>query len=81
MKFYKTTGTCSREIGIIVKDDIVEKVEFVGGCDGNTSGLSSLLTGMKIDDVINRLKNITCKTKPTSCPDQLAQILEKNYIK
>lgn len=81
MTFYKTTGTCAKEIGIIVKDNIIEEVKFVGGCDGNTKGISILLKGMKVEEVINKLKNVTCRTKPTSCPDQLAQILEKNYKK
>ncbi|MDP0488324.1 MAG: TIGR03905 family TSCPD domain-containing protein [Fusobacterium sp. JB021] len=79
MKFYQTTGTCAKEIGVIVKDNIIEEVKFVGGCDGNTKGLSSLLKGMKVEEVITRLKDITCRTKPTSCPDQLAKILEENY--
>ncbi|MFK4784904.1 TIGR03905 family TSCPD domain-containing protein [Fusobacterium sp. MFO224] len=79
MKFYQTIGTCAKEIGVIVKDNIIEEVKFVGGCDGNTKGLSSLLKGMKVEEVIPKLKNITCRTKPTSCPDQLAKILEENY--
>ncbi|MGB0405063.1 MAG: TIGR03905 family TSCPD domain-containing protein [Fusobacterium sp.] len=79
MKFYQTTGTCAKEIGVIVKDNIIEEVKFVGGCDGNTKGLASLLKGMKVEEVITRLKDITCRTKPTSCPDQLAKILEENY--
>lgn len=79
MKFYQTTGTCAKEIGVIIKDGIIEEVKFVGGCDGNTKGLSSLLKGMKVEEVIGKLQNITCRSKPTSCPDQLAKILEKNY--
>ena len=79
MKFYQTTGTCAKEIGVIVKDNIIEEVKFVGGCDGNTKGLASLLKGMKVEEVITKLKDITCRTKPTSCPDQLAKILEENY--
>jgi len=79
MKFYQTTGTCAKEIGVIVKDNIIEEVKFVGGCDGNTKGLASLLKGMKVEEVITKLKDITCRTKPTSCPDQLAKILKENY--
>lgn len=77
MKFYKTTGICAREIGITIKDDIIVDVQFVKGCDGNAKGLSSLVKGMNINDVISKLKNITCKEKSTSCPDQLAKILEE----
>jgi len=52
-------------------------VSFVGGCEGNLSGLSSLVNGMDINEVIKKLKNIKCGSKFTSCPDQLAKALEK----
>lgn len=75
---YKTQGTCSRQINITVDDnDVIESVEFVGGCAGNTHGLAALLRGMKASDVIDRLKGVLCGTKGTSCPDQLAAALEK----
>lgn len=44
---------------------------------GNTAGVSKLVEGMKIKDVIHRLKGISCGIKGTSCPDQLAKALEK----
>ena len=72
---YNTEGTCSRAIEIETDGDIVTKVHFDGGCHGNTQGISRLVEGMKIDDVIARLKGIDCKGRGTSCPDQLAQAL------
>lgn len=72
---YKTSGTCSREIHFELDGDIVKSVEFVGGCDGNTTGISLLVAGMKVDDVIARLEGVRCGFKPTSCPDQLAKAL------
>ncbi len=74
---YKTTGTCSREIELVVDGDMIESARFVGGCNGNTTGISALVAGMKVADAIARLKGIRCGFKPTSCPDQLAQALEK----
>lgn len=75
---YQTQGTCSRQINITVNDDdVIENVEFVGGCAGNTHGLSALLKGMKAEDVIDRLKGVLCGSKGTSCPDQLAHALEQ----
>ena len=53
----------------------IEQVSFIGGCNGNTQGISSLVKGMKIDDVITKLKGIKCGFRPTSCPDQLATAL------
>ncbi|MBD5191434.1 MAG: TIGR03905 family TSCPD domain-containing protein [Bacteroidales bacterium] len=78
---YQTSGTCSRQIDIEVNDDnTVASVKFHGGCNGNTQGISMLVKGMKVDDVINRLQGITCGNKSTSCPDQLAQALRNTLV-
>lgn len=74
---YKTQGTCSQEIDIKLKDGVIESVQFTGGCNGNLKGVSALVKGMKPEEAISRLKGIRCGMKPTSCPDQLAQALEK----
>ena len=52
------------------------KVEFTDGCDGNLTGIGRLVTGMKVEDVITKLKGIPCEGRDTSCPDQLARALE-----
>lgn len=75
---YQPHGVCSRQIVIDVEDGIVNSVKFVGGCSGNTQGVAALAKGMKVDDVIDRLKGIRCNSKPTSCPDQLAKALKEN---
>ena len=72
---YKTKGTCTREIELEVEDGKIAYVNFVGGCDGNTQGLSKLVQGMEVDDVIERLSGIGCGLRKTSCPDQLARAL------
>lgn len=74
---YKPNGVCSYEMIIEVEEDIVKKVTIVGGCAGNTVGVSKLVEGMKVDEVIKRLKGIPCGYKGTSCPDQLARALEE----
>ena len=73
---YKTHGTCSQMILIQAEGDTIEHVEFIGGCTGNTQGVSRLIEGMKIDDVIAKCKGIQCRAG-TSCPDQLAIALEE----
>lgn len=84
MNTFKTTGTCSREIDFEVKDHKIEEVSFIGGCNGNLKGISSLVKGMDIDDAISKLKGIECNGKGTSCPDQFAKALkeykEKNNL-
>ena len=80
---YKTSGTCSQEIIIEIEKDIIKKENIVCGCAGNTKGISTLVEGMRIDDVIQKLKGIPCRDRGTSCPDQLARALEqiKEYNK
>ncbi len=75
MYIYKTSGVCSTEIHIDVKDDKIENVNFVRGCAGNLLGISSLVKGMNVSDAINKLQGIQCGSKGTSCPDQLAKAL------
>ena len=77
---YKTNGVCSRRILVDVDNGIVRKVKFEGGCNGNTKGISALVEGMPVDEVIKRLEGIKCGFKSTSCPDQLAEAL-KNHDK
>ncbi|NLP17147.1 MAG: TIGR03905 family TSCPD domain-containing protein [Clostridiales bacterium] len=76
---YKTSGVCSTEIELDIeeKSEIIRSVRFKNGCAGNASGLSRLLVGMKVDDVIKRLEGTTCGNKSTSCPDQLSKALKK----
>lgn len=74
---YKTNGTCSRQIDFEVENGIVTEVSFLGGCNGNLKGISALVVGMKIEDVISRLSGIKCGFKNTSCPDQFAKALSQ----
>ena len=74
---YKTNGTCSQTIEIDVEDGIVKAAEFHGGCDGNLQGISRLVVGMSVDDVIAHFEGIKCGRKSTSCPDQLAIALKQ----
>ena len=73
----KTKGTCSQRIYFRIEDGKVHDVEFLGGCNGNLQGIGKLVEGMEVDEVISRLEGIHCGMKPTSCPDQLANVLKK----
>ena len=74
---YKTKGTCSREIKFDIDGNIVRNVSFVMGCNGNTQGISQLVEGMTVGEVIKRLEGINCGGRGTSCPDQLAKALKE----
>ena len=77
MKFeYTPQGVCSRSMQIEVVDGVVRDLQVIGGCNGNLQGIGALVKGMKVEDVIARLKGIRCGFKATSCPDQLATALE-----
>lgn len=76
MYTYKTSDVCSAAINLDVQDGIIQFVEFVGGCNGNTQGIARLVKGMEISDAISRIEGICCGSKTTSCPDQLAKALK-----
>ena len=74
---YRPRGVCSQRIEIDVEDGCVHDVKFTGGCSGNLQGISRLVKGMPVEEVISRVEGIRCGFKPTSCPDQLAQALKQ----
>lgn len=74
---YRTKGTCASNIHVELDGRKIKRVVFTGGCNGNLQGISRLVEGMDIDDVIARVRGIRCGMKPTSCPDQLARALEQ----
>ena len=74
---YKTKGTCSQRILFEIDEGKVKNVQFIGGCNGNLQGISRLVEGMEVQDVIERIKGIRCGMKTTSCPDQLATALSE----
>lgn len=74
---YRTNGTCSREITFEIVDGKIHNVKFLGGCMGNTTGVSALCEGRDVNEVIKTLEGIKCGFKGTSCPDQLSKALKK----
>ena len=74
---YRPRGVCSQRIEIDVEDGCIQNVQFTGGCSGNLQGISRLVKGMPVEEVISRVEGIRCGFNPTSCPDQLAQALKQ----
>ncbi len=76
---YKPEGVCSKQFIIELddKNETIVSVKIIGGCPGNTVGVSKLCEGKKVDEVIKLLKGIPCGFRDTSCPDQLARALEQ----
>jgi uncharacterized protein (TIGR03905 family) len=74
---HKLKGVCAKEVKFTVAGGRLKGVEFVKGCQGNLRAMAVLLEGMKVEDVILKLKGIPCGDKRTSCSDQLAKVLKK----
>ena len=74
---FRPQGVCSQEMIVEIENGIIKSAKIVGGCAGNTVGLSNLLVGMTVEEAIKRLKGIPCGFKGTSCPDQMARGLEE----
>ena len=72
---YRTQGTCCALMNIVLDDNKIVDVEFLGGCNGNLQGIRNLIIGMDIDEVAQKLQGIRCGAKQTSCPDQLSRCL------
>ena len=64
---YKTKGFCSSQIILDIEGDTVKSAMFIGGCNGNLKGIGALISGMKIDDIIEKCQGITCGSRSTSC--------------
>jgi len=71
-------GTCSSQVDFEINDEgIITNVQFYGGCHGNLQGIAALVRGMKASEVADKLQDIRCGYKNTSCPDQLSRALRE----
>lgn len=74
---YKPIGVCSSKIKLLIEGDILKDLEVIGGCPGNLHGIKALVKGMKLTDIKSKLKGIKCGFKNTSCPDQIANAIDR----
>ena len=74
---YTPQRVCSMQMIFEIKDDVIKSLKIIGGCPGNTIGVSRLVVGKSVDEVIEMLKGIPCGVRGTSCPDQVAVALEE----
>ena len=75
---YIPQGVCSKKYTFEIEDNVIKKVDIKGGCLGNLLGISKIIVGMTIDEVVEDFEGTMCGRKPTSCPDQIAKAL-KSY--
>lgn len=74
---FKPQGVCSTEIIVEVENGLIKKLTVMNGCDGNLKGISKLVEGMKVEEVIKKLEGVDCRGRGTSCPDQIAKALKQ----
>jgi uncharacterized protein (TIGR03905 family) len=74
--FKTAKEVCADEISFDYVDGYIFNVDIVGGCDGNSHAVMSLVEGMKAEDVIKRTQNITCHGG-NSCPKELAKAVRQ----
>lgn len=67
------SGVCCKEIILKYENNIVEDINFKGGCPGNLEAVRRLCKGKSLREVKGLLEGITCGNKLTSCCDQLAK--------
>ena len=72
----KPEGVCSQAIELKIFGDEILDVAFYGGCNGNLKGIAALVEGKEANEIIPLIEGITCGSKKTSCPDQLANALK-----
>ena len=72
---YTPRGVCSRQINVELDGDIIEHVDFVGGCNGNLKAIGKLVQGKSVEEVAALLEGNTCGPRPTSCTDQMVKAL------
>jgi len=78
MKFeYTPKGVCSMKMILEIEGNIIKSLEIIGGCPGNTAGVSLLVRERTVEEVINMLRGIPCRGKGTSCPDQVSVALQE----
>lgn len=74
---YTPQGVCSMKMIFEIDEGIVKELQIIGGCPGNTIGVSKLVEGKNIDEIIQMLKGIPCGNRGTSCPDQISKALQE----
>ena len=76
---FRPRRVCPRNIRVTVSDDgnIIESVEFVGGCNGNTKAVAKLVQGKPVDEIVALLAGNDCNHRGTSCADQMTIALRE----
>lgn len=72
---FTTSGTCCKEMEVIMNGNIMEQITFRGGCPGNLSALKKVMEGKSYKEFLGVFANNSCGNKPTSCMAQFDTLL------
>lgn len=75
----KPEKVCPKSIDFELNENIVSKIVFGGGCNGNLKAISILLEGKTVEEIEDMLLGNTCGKNITSCTDQLARLVRQKY--
>ena len=74
---FNPSGVCCREMNFEVdENNKIIDLNFIGGCPGNMLGLKQVLIGQNALEVADKLKDIRCGNKSTSCPAELSKAIK-----
>jgi len=76
---YHTKGVCSMAISFDIDGNVVQNIEFAGGCNGNLKAISKLVDGWTVEEIEDKLSGNTCGMRKTSCADQLAKAVREGF--
>ena len=70
---FDTFGVCPKNMFMKVDDNkrLID-LKIMGGCDGNSKAVSILVTGLTLEDIITKLRNLSPKELSSliECPFQ-----------
>jgi len=78
-RFIPEAEVCTKEISFVIEDGNIDFVKFCGAnCEGNLNAITSMIEGMSVEFVMDRLSGIRCGSKSTSCVDQLCNAIAEH---
>lgn len=75
----KPIKVCPSKILFDLNGDVVTNIIFEGGCSGNLKAICKIVDGMTVAQIEEYFKGNTCGNKVTSCADQLAIAVRREY--
>lgn len=76
---YTPENVCPIQIKFCLNGNVVNNIEFIGGCNGNLKAIAKLVDGWTVEQIEEKLAGNTCGRRTTSCADQLSKAVRTAY--